>query len=318
MRKPEIKFGLCLSGGGARGAAHIGVVKVLDKYVKISQVCGVSAGSIVAVSYAAGKLDKLEDEVRCITKRNVSDFLELSKRTDGLLSSKKIEDFVESIVGPVKLQDLKIPVTIAASDIKTGKQVFFRRGKAARVVAASSAIPGIFTPVRIGNMILLDGGIYNNLPSYVISSKVDKTISVNVGLTANLIHFKNNFQLKIEALKTIKDELNVLRKEMSSNRKETSEERVEHARKVIQYIRKIRYGSWRNRFNKEETKFIINSIITFLSEFTNINPKFALGTDYLINPNVKIAHLNFSQSKKVIKSGEAAAMDFLEKHNFFK
>ncbi len=306
--KNEETFGLCLSGGGARGASHIGIIKELEKHINITHFCGVSAGAIVAVSYASGNLNKLESRVNKINGRNVNQFFKFAMSIEGLFSSKSIENFVEDIVGDVKLQDLKIPVVVAASDIKHGRLVYFKRGKAAKITAASSAVPGLFTPVKISNMILVDGGLYNNMPSKVLKGKVDHIISVNVGLSGELIRAESRVIKRIEALRELREDLREVKKLIPKNKNK----KARNSKRIIDYIKKLR-----SKFDedKETRKLVYNSIVSFLSDFVNPNPDFANGTDYLINVHTKVNHLDFGHAKLAITDGRKAARRFLKENN---
>ncbi len=308
--KNKETFGLCLSGGGARGASHIGIIKELEKHIKITHFCGVSAGAIVAVSYASGNLNKLERKVNKINGRNVNQFFKFARSIEGLFSSESIEAFVENIVGDIKLQDLKTPVVVAASDIKHGKLVYFKRGKAAKVTAASSAVPGLFTPVRISNMILVDGGLYNNMPSKVLKGKVDHIISVNVGLSGELIRAESKFIKRLEALKELRKDLKEIKELVPKNK---ADRKARNSKRIIERIKKLR-----TKFDedKETRKLIYNSVVTFLSDFVNPNPDFADGTDYLINVHTKVSHLDFGHAKLAIEDGRKAARKFLKENNF--
>ncbi|GEM_PF-3759750 len=306
------RYGLCLSGGGARGAAHIGVLKVLDKYLNITELCGVSAGAIVATSYAANKLKKLERRVNKLTEEDTKQLFKFSKSPYGLFSSEVIEDFVRGIVGNIKLQDLNKPAIVAASDIKHGRLVFFKRGSVAKVVAASSAIPGIFTPVKIGNMLLLDGGLYNNLPYYALEKKVDEIIPIDVGTSAEIAHIKSKLRKTTKAIASLKQDLNMLKSEFRIIKGSAPINKIRETKSIIKMIETIKKGK-----DNKTLKLIYQSVLSFMSEFL-ANQITSSNKNNIIFVRPEINHLDFANSKKAIPYGERAAKKFLIEQGILK
>jgi NTE family protein len=155
--------GLALSGGAARGIAHIGVLKVLDENdVHIECVAGTSVGSIIGALYCSGMGP---DEMLAVTKE--ISWQELVKPTlsgMGLVETKRLEAYMVKLIGDLDFADLKIPFRAVAVDIGTATQVVIDSGSVARAVRASSSVPGIFEPVMEEGVALVDGGVINNLP----------------------------------------------------------------------------------------------------------------------------------------------------------
>jgi NTE family protein len=159
------KVGLALGGGAARGFAHIGVLQVLEEEgIKPQFVVGTSAGSLVAAFYASGKtgaqLTWLADSM---DESQLTDWT-LPFTNRGVLRGEALGRYVTSQLNGLKIEDMKIPLGIVATDLQTGDGILFRRGDVATAVRASSAVPSVFEPVRIGNKDYVDGGLVSPVP----------------------------------------------------------------------------------------------------------------------------------------------------------
>ncbi len=176
-------FGLALGSGGARGLAHLGVVKAIDKLgIKISGVSGSSIGALVGAWYALyGNIDELEEIAMSADWRFLSGILISPTVKGGLIDSKKIEKFLRGHFGNSRFQDLKIPLRIVATDLQSGEAVIFAEGDLVTAITASMCVPMIFKPIRIGEQILVDGGI-----SMPIPVKLAKSLSKNKVIAVNL------------------------------------------------------------------------------------------------------------------------------------
>ena len=167
-----MKLGIVLSGGGARGVAHIGVLKALDEMgVKFSVASGTSAGSIVAALYSYGYKP---DEIFEITK-NLSIFRSVSPAWTwtGLLKMDGLETLLHKHIPENNFSSLKIPLTVAATEIRKGTISYFTEGELVPAIVASCSIPAIFNPVQHHGGLYVDGGILDNLPVLPIRDKCD-------------------------------------------------------------------------------------------------------------------------------------------------
>ncbi len=163
----EVKVGLALGGGFARGIAHIGVLQaLLSNQIPIHLVAGTSAGSLVGALFCAG-LDPWMLE-RSAEQMNWRGLIRLRLRRDGLLDMQGLEQFILGHIGDIDFQDLKIPFTATATDLTTGKEALLDSGKVSAAVRASCAFPGIFLPVRVGRQTLVDGGLTHPIPTDVV------------------------------------------------------------------------------------------------------------------------------------------------------
>ncbi len=176
-----MKFGLALSGGAARGIAHTGVLKYLAEIdLKPCCVAGTSAGSIVGSLYCSGKTVGELEEIAL--KMSWKDLVKVSVPSKGLIDSSNLLDVIKEHLGEISFKDLKIPLIVNTVDLLSGAEIAIDKGALAEAVTASCAIPGIFTPVKKDNYLLVDGGMLDNLPAALIKKKdVDHIISVNVG-----------------------------------------------------------------------------------------------------------------------------------------
>lgn len=161
------KVGLALGGGVARGLAHIGVLKSFKKHkIPIHFISGTSSGALIGVLYAAG-MDphKMESTAQRLGWMR---FIRFVLARHGASSTEEIKKLIIKNIGNLKFSDLEIPFTAVSTDLKTGKEVVLKDGFVADAVAASCAFPGFFVPVKHGSILLVDGGIANNVPSGVV------------------------------------------------------------------------------------------------------------------------------------------------------
>lgn len=173
---------LVLGGGGARGLSHIGVLKVFEEEgIPIDQIVGVSVGALIGVLYAGGldadKIQKMSGEVGWshLTNYSRTSFAQLFV-SDNLLSTAKMETYLKKQIGDVDFSDLRIPFACVATDIRTGERVVLQQGPVAVAARASATIPGLFKPVEVGQRLLVDGGLVDNLPSDIVTKSEQDVI----------------------------------------------------------------------------------------------------------------------------------------------
>lgn len=168
-------IGLVLSGGGARGLAHIGVLKALEREnIPITHIAGTSMGGVISAMYAAGwDAESLEREALRMTElRELIKLIDIRPPRRGLLAGQNVREYLARFIDPEStFEDLKIPTALKAVDLNTGKQVNLRSGNLLDAVLATSAFPGIFPHVKIGEHYLVDGGVLNNLPLDLVDQK---------------------------------------------------------------------------------------------------------------------------------------------------
>lgn len=177
MKKHQL--GLALSGGGARGMAHAGVLHALDELgIPVNIISGTSSGAIIGVLYAAGV--KPAEMVNIVKKHKLFDIKRISFDFKGLLKTETFHKILKQFVPMTTFEQLSIPVIVCATDFNHAKSVFFQAGKIADVVVASCSIPIIFSPTIVKGRMLVDGGLLNNFPVEPLLSKCNHIIGVHV------------------------------------------------------------------------------------------------------------------------------------------
>ncbi len=174
------KLGVTFSGGGARGFAHAGALMAIEEAgLQPDAVAGVSAGSVIAVLYAAGV--KPLSMVRIFAHTGFRNFAGLCFGRGGIFNIEKFENFVMRALGGVRyLEDLRIPTYIAATDLDHGSPVAFSSGEIGPRMLASCSIPIVFSPVKIDGVNYVDGGVLSNNAAWVLRDKCEKLIGINV------------------------------------------------------------------------------------------------------------------------------------------
>jgi NTE family protein len=162
-RRPVI--GLALGGGAARGFAHIGIVKALIAHgIMPDVVVGTSIGAVVGGAYATGHLDTLEEWARSLQPRSLLGYLDIRLNGSGLIGGTKLAAQLEASIGPTLIEDLPIKFATVATEVRTGHEIWLTHGRMVDAMRASYALPGIFSPVLIGDRWLVDGALVNPVP----------------------------------------------------------------------------------------------------------------------------------------------------------
>ncbi|TNE39193.1 MAG: hypothetical protein EP347_05015 [Alphaproteobacteria bacterium] len=176
------KFGLALGGGAALGWAHIGILRVLaENGIEVDLVAGTSMGSIVGGSFAAGKLDTLEEHARAITWSKMLSLADMKLGRSGLFAGDKVVRMLVDNLGGVNIENLELPFAAVAVDLVKGEQVVFKSGLLTDAIRASISLPGIFAPVHRGDQWLVDGGLVNTVPVSVCRDMgAEVVVGVNV------------------------------------------------------------------------------------------------------------------------------------------
>ncbi len=182
MKKRKKTVSLVLGSGGARGLAHIGVIDWLTEHdFEVCSIAGTSMGALVGGIFAAGKLDVYRDWVLSLRKSDIVKILDISFTRGGLFKGEKLIEKLKELCGDNKIDDLPIRFTAVATDIDSGKEVWFNKGPLFDAIRASIAVPLIFTPFVVQGRHLLDGGMVNPVPiAPTLSDMTDITIAVNV------------------------------------------------------------------------------------------------------------------------------------------
>lgn len=178
----ELKIGIALGSGAARGWSHIGVLQVLeDAGVKPDIICGCSMGALVGAAYVAGEIDTMAKWARTISWREMADLVDIDLTSGGLVEGRRIMDFLQSMREDAPIESFDKHFTAIATDLMTGREVWLEEGSMADAVRASIALPGLFSPVQLNGRWLLDGGLVNPVPVSACRARgADIIIAVNL------------------------------------------------------------------------------------------------------------------------------------------
>lgn len=181
---PRKKIGIALSGGGARGFAHIGVLKVFEReHIPINCISGTSLGGIIAAAYAVG-VSPAELEERALNLSHIRELIKLVDITPprrGLLEGNHIREYLQNMFPEeLSFEQTRIPLALNAIDLLNGNEITFSKGLLFPAIMATCSVPGIFPPVLFENRLLVDGGVLNNIPLKQIKGLgADIVIAVN-------------------------------------------------------------------------------------------------------------------------------------------
>jgi len=208
MVKEAGKIGLVLGAGSARGLAHIGVLQVLtENRIPFDLMVGSSMGAMVAAVYAAGgdlyMIGKLAAAI------NYSAFWDVGLPRMGFMRGNKIEHFLRLVTKGKSFEDLTIPLAVVAADIETGEKVVIREGPVYRAVRASISIPGVFTPVRYHNRLLVDGAVAERLPVSVARDLgADIVLGVDVTFSDDRkVRIRNTLDVMLQAVEILERQI---------------------------------------------------------------------------------------------------------------
>jgi NTE family protein len=197
---------LVLSGGGARGFAHIGAIEELEKRgYEINSIAGTSMGALVGGVYAAGKMNEFKEWAYNITKQEIFKLMDFSFTAQGLIKGEKLLNAMKKFIPDANIEDMGIKYTATAFDLAQNKEIVFREGSLYEAIRASISIPTVFTPVMNGDSVIVDGGVVNNIPiSNSIRTTNDFLIAVNVNASIPVLEVDNILFDKDEKLYTRK------------------------------------------------------------------------------------------------------------------
>lgn len=192
----HFKFGLVLSGGGAKGFAHVGVLKALEEYGLFPEIIsGTSAGAFAGVLYADGKSP--DEIISFFKERKFQEFAEFGIPKAGFFKNTRFYSFLKSHLNARNFDELKIPLRVAATDIEDGELKIFSKGDVASSVIASCTVPIVFSPTEIKGKFYVDGGLLKNFPVSVIRKECKVIFGVNVSPVCPS-EYKNSFKYVAE------------------------------------------------------------------------------------------------------------------------
>ncbi|MGG3736441.1 patatin-like phospholipase family protein [Aeribacillus pallidus] len=187
MDRPRI--GLALGSGGARGFAHLGVLKVLvEENIPIDYIAGSSMGALIGTFYGVGH--SIESMYKLSTAFKRKYFLDFTVPKMGFISGKRLKEFIHLFSHQKRLEDLHPPVAVVATDLMRAEKIVFTQGSIADAVRASISIPGIFVPEKINGKLLVDGGVIDRVPVSVV-----REMGANIVIGVDVAHVKQNEEI---------------------------------------------------------------------------------------------------------------------------
>ena len=291
------KIGVALGGGSARGLAHIGVLKVFEKYgVPVDYVAGTSMGAIIGGLFASGiPASEIEKFAVGLDRKKALKFLSPSWSHSGLINGKNIAGYLSTLVPDRNISNLPIRFKAVATDFYCGEKYTIEKGSLWEAVRASCSIPVIFTPAVSGGKILLDGGLSDPLPTSVVKSMgADIVVSVNVVPTPE---YKKNVRNRKSLVGNLASRINGWRLlPLKKSGKKLFNVEYSRRKKILPGIMNI----------SMQTRNIIEYNLILMD--IGINKP-----DFLIEPNrdVIIGWFEFDRAREIIRNGEKAAMKII-------
>lgn len=255
------KIALALGSGGARGFAHVGVLKVLEEEgIPIHMIAGSSIGALAGSVYGVGKdIDRMYRLAKYFRRKYYLDF-QINKM--GFILGERVKELISLICYQKNIEDLDIPLAIVATDLLTGEKVIFTSGELANAVRASISIPGIFVPERIDDKLLVDGGLIDRIP---VSVARDMGADIVIGVDVSAI--KKHPQIHT-VYDVIWQSIDILQYEAMQNRENISDimlkpNVLDYDSKSFVKIEQIMYAG------EEETRKNIQSIKQCITSWRN-------------------------------------------------
>ncbi len=293
------KVGIALGGGAARGLAHIGVLKVLEKHkIPLKYIAGTSMGAIIGGFFAAGvSADELEGFALALKGKKVLKFFTPSWSYSGFINGKNIVTYLNTLMPDRDIQSLPIQFSAVATDFFTGKKFVIEKGSLWNAFRASSSIPVIFSPTVCGSKILLDGGLSAPLPTAVVKDMgADIVISVNVVPPPE---YKKNIKRKKSLMDNIAAKMN-----------------------NWSLLPLKKSGGYLVNIDFSGKKRILPSVINISMQTRNIIEYNLIimdvktnKPDFLLQPNkdVTVGWFEFDRAKEIIENGEKSAMKIVDR-----
>jgi NTE family protein len=186
-KKPAPIIGLALGSGAARGWAHIGVLNELQQHgVQPAIVCGTSIGAFVGAAYTAGYLERLEQWVCGLTRRDILRYMDVQLFAGGFITGTSQKKLIRERLGDVLIENLKKPFAAVATNLNTGREMWFQKGSLLDAVHASVALPGLFSPVYMQEQWFVDGGLVNPVPVSVCRA-LGAEVVIAVNLNSDIV-----------------------------------------------------------------------------------------------------------------------------------
>ncbi|WP_028782668.1 patatin-like phospholipase family protein [Thalassobacillus devorans] len=205
MKRPTI--GLALGSGGARGFAHLGVLKALhDHHIPVDLIAGSSMGALVGSFYAAGQ--KIEDLYKLAATFKRKYYLDFTVPKMGFIQGKRIKEYIRLFTYHKNIEDFVIPMGVVATDLFAGTKRVFMTGNASDAVRASISIPGIFVPEKLDGRLYIDGGVIDRVPASVAKEMgADLVVAVDCAQFSGDADINSIYDVITQSIDIMQDEL---------------------------------------------------------------------------------------------------------------
>jgi len=312
-----ITIGIALGSGSARGLAHIGVLRALQEYdIKIDRIAGSSIGALIGAVYADGNLPLLESSFKSLDRRKLTALLDLTVPRAGLIEGKRVTNFIRDHLSCNSIEDLPIPFCAIATDILSAKQCVFNKGNLVDAIRASISVPGIFTPVQQGEMVLVDGGLVDPVPvSTTAQMGASYLIAVDLNHQAPYVKTSKNTPAKDITPRFINEESNETLHPDEFKISQSLLKKILQVKSLASLIDHDNSSPFRNWLSNQTSpnifEIILSSINIMAAKITEsqlaITPP-----DLLIQPPLGDIHfLAFDQADKIIEIGYQSAQQAL-------
>lgn len=294
-RKKNIKVGLALGSGSARGWAHIGAIEAIEEAgIPIHFVAGTSIGAFVGAVYATGDLDSLKQFALQMDWKKVLSYFDVVFPRSGLMDGKKVHELFSIHTKARTFDDFKIPVKMIATDLNGGEKIIIDSGNIIESIRASVSVPGIFTPVHLNDKWLVDGGLVDPVPVKVVR-EMGADVVIAIDLNSGLASKKPPKKSK-EKIKRIQKERNEFITRIASQ--------YSNAERAV----KNRINRWFNSSSKPSIIDVLGSSIGIIEEqITRINLVID-PPDILIQPRLgDLKMFDFDQAERSINEGYTQA-----------
>ncbi|HCX20552.1 MAG: patatin [Flammeovirgaceae bacterium] len=289
---------LVLSGGGARGIAHIGVLEELERRgYKIHSVVGTSMGALVGGVYALGKLDEFKKWLFKLDKRKVFSLVDFTFSKQGLVRGDKVLEAMKQFIPDTNIEDLPIGYGAVAVDILKGEERLLDKGSVYEAIRASIAIPTVFTPKKSETTLLVDGGVLNNIPVNH-ASRIPDDLLVAINVNADVPPEISNDQNKIAR---------------ANNNKY-----LENIAQFYEQLKRL-VGTREQKEQPETLGYfdLINKTITLMMTRIADNSLERYKPDILIKVSSESASIfDFYKAEKLVEEGREVAKKALDQINF--
>jgi NTE family protein len=304
------KIGLAIGAGSARGISAIGVLKVIDKYrIPIDFIAGTSMGAVIGAAYASGlSSSELEEK---LTHTNFKKLVDFTLPQKGLVRGKRLEKFLRKLFRDKEFSELRIPLVVIATDLNENKMVEFNKGDVTNAVRASLSIPGIFNPVEMDNMLLVDGGLINPLPVDVVKKNAKKVIAIDfspdIKTTKNKVSLKKNKNEFVSSLKDI-----MIKTEVAKIREYINVKNIKLPLAFKFFLNPERVTRYVSNFPFSTPQILditLKSVGISIHELARAKLK-QTKVDVVIRPNLPdVSWFDFDKTSFCVKQGEKAALN---------